>query len=109
MVKIEMNDSLYGIMTTPNKPTILSAPSEPLPILSRVLSHREKAIANASSYFERCQEGETILSNFFVDRTGWTTLEYYQKENGRMVFHRMEAQENEISLKFTYQSTDFKF
>jgi hypothetical protein len=77
--------------------------------LSRTLSHQVKATDAAQMYFDRCQEGETILANFFTDHFGDTTLEYYQKENGVMVLHHIEAPRKEITIKFTYQATQFGF
>ena len=77
--------------------------------LTRSLSHQEKAIEAAQFFFDRCQEGDTVLSNYFTDHFGQTTLEYYQKENGVMVRYHIDAPRKEIKLKFTYQSTDFPF
>jgi hypothetical protein len=77
--------------------------------LTRTLSHQDKAAAAAQLYFDRCEEGDTVLSNFFTDYTGWTVLEYYKKENGNMVLHRIEAPYKEINIVFTYESTDFGF
>jgi hypothetical protein len=77
--------------------------------LTRSLSHQDKAIEAAQFYFDRCQEGETILANFFTDHFGYTNLEYYKKENGIMVLHHIDAPRKEINMTFTYQSTNFGF
>lgn len=77
--------------------------------LTRSLSHQEEAIAAAQPYFDRCQEGDTVLANFFTDHFGLTTLEYYQKENGVMVLYHIDAPRKEIKVKFTYQATTFPF
>lgn len=96
---------------TSSKPTDDSDDEMPLPSLklTRSLSHQEEAIAAAQPYFDRCQEGDTVLANFFTDHFGLTTLEYYQKENGVMVLYHIDAPRKEIKVKFTYQATAFPF
>ena len=86
-------------------------PVMPLPALklTRSLSHQDKAIEAAQLYFDLCKEGDTVLANFFTDHLGNTNLEYYQKENGVMVLHQIDAPRKEIKLKFTYEATFFPF
>jgi hypothetical protein len=76
---------------------------------SRSLSHQEEAKEASKTYFDHCQEGDTVLANFFIDRNKWTTLEYYKKENGKMILHHMEAPYDEIKIKFTYEATAYAF
>jgi hypothetical protein len=96
---------------TSSKPADDSDEEIPLPVLklTRSLSHQDKAIEAAQLFFDRCQEGDTVLANFFTDHLGNTNLEYYQKENGVMVLHQIDAPRKEIKLKFTYEATFFPF
>jgi len=73
--------------------------------LSRTLSHQEEAYELSKVYFDQCKEGDTILSNFFVDRDQIATVEYYKKENGKMVLHRIDAPYTEIKIEWTYRAT----
>ena len=77
--------------------------------LSRTLSHREVAYELSKVYFDQCKESDTVLSNFFVDRDQIATVEYYKKENGKMVLHRIDAPYTEIKIEWTYQATYFGF
>lgn len=113
----------YQTMSTPFHPTdstpISSHPAEdtdedsdtppPSLKLTRSLSHQEEATAAAQLYFDRCKEGDTVLSNYFTDHLGNTTLEYYQKENGIMVRYQIDAPRKGIKVNFTYQSNHFPF
>ena len=83
----------------------------PLPSLklTRSLSHQDTAIEAAKLYFDLCKEGDTVLANYFTDHLGFTTLEYYQKENGVMVLYHIDAPRKEIKVKFTYEATYFPF
>ena len=77
--------------------------------VSRSLSHKEEAYELSKVYFDQCKEGDTVLANFFIDRDQFTTVEYYKKENGKMVLHRIDAPYDEINITWTYQATDFVF
>jgi hypothetical protein len=104
-------DSIFYVPPTSSKPTDESDDEMPLPALklTRSLSHQDKAIEAAQLFFDRCQEGDTVLANYFTDHFGNTTLEYYQKENGVMVLYHIDAPRKGINIQFTYQATDFPF
>ena len=108
---IHPTDSIFYVPPTSSKPADDSDEEMPPPALklTRSLSHQDEAIAAAQLYFDRCQEGDTVLANYFTDHLGFTNLEYYQKENGVMVRYHIDAPRKEIKVKFTYEATYFPF
>ena len=45
--------------------------------------------------------------NFFVDRNGFATVQYMKNENGTMVIHMIEDEQENITIPWTFVATDF--
>ena len=86
----------------------LQAPQQ-VPRLPRTLSHSEEARARADAVAPQTQPGDTILMNFFIDRNGYTTLQYMKNENGTMVVHTIEGPQDILTIPWTFVVTDFGF
>jgi len=80
----------------------------PCPLI-RSLSHIEMSYDKASLYFDQCNEGDTIFTNYFTNKKGWTTFTYLQKTNGEMVEYFFEMQEKDVPTNWTFDVCDFKF
>lgn len=79
------------------------------PTFPRELIIRQDSMRRAKELFPTCQEGDTILLNFFVDRHGYASVKYIQKQDGQMQFHRIDAPYSTIAISWTHQVTDFPF
>ena len=79
------------------------------PRLPRSLSHLEEARARADAVAPQTQPGDTILMNFFIDRNGYTTLQYMKNENGTMVVYTIEGPQDILTIPWTFVVTDFGF
>ena len=79
------------------------------PVLKRTLSHQARAYARAMEIAPQTKPGDTILINYFISPTGMTNLEYIQNENNQMVVHRIDAPYESITMKWTYDITEFEF
>jgi len=75
----------------------------------RELPIRRDAMQKANELFPSCQEGDTILLNFFVDRNQYASVKYIQKQDGQMQIHRIDAPYSTITIQWTHQVTDFSF
>ena len=75
----------------------------------RELPIRQDAMKRARELFPSCQEGDTILLNFFVDRNEYASVRYIQKQDGQMQMHRIDAPYSTITIPWTHQVTDFRF
>ena len=87
---------------------LLRAPQS-VPRLGRSLSHSEEARARAEAVAPQTKPGDTILMNFFIDRNGYTTLQYMKNVNGTMVVHGIEGPEDILTIPWTFVVTDFGF
>jgi len=78
------------------------------PKLKRSLSHANIAEIQSKKYFPLCQEGDTILSNFFIYTGDKIIATYYKKENDEMVLYSYDGPLKKFKQeKWTYQSCDF--
>ena len=77
------------------------------PRLPRTLSHTEEARARADAIAPQTQPGDTILMNFFINRNGYTTLQYMKNENDTMVIHTIEGPQDILTIPWTFIVTDF--
>ena len=77
------------------------------PRLPRTLSHTEEARARADAIAPQTQPGDTILMNFFINRNGYTTLQYMKNENDTMVVHTIEGPQDILTIPWTFIVTDF--
>ena len=81
----------------------------PAPVLERTMSHTAEAEEQARPFFDLCQEGETILANYFIDRSGTGHVDYYTRENGVIVMKHIRVQETVLrAMPWTYETTSFK-
>ena len=81
----------------------------PAPALERSMSHTAEAEEQARPFFDRCQEGETILANYFIDQSGMGHVDYYTRENGMIVMKHIRVQETVLrAMPWTYETTPFK-
>jgi hypothetical protein len=79
------------------------------PALERTMSHTAEAEEQARPFFDRCQEGETILANYFIDQGGMGHVDYYTRENGVIVMKHIRVQEMVLrAMPWTYETTSFK-
>jgi hypothetical protein len=87
---------------------LFHAPPAP-PTLERTMSHTAEAEEQASPFFDQCQEGETILANYFIDQGGMGHVDYYTRENGVIVMKHIRVQETVLrAMPWTYETTPFK-
>jgi hypothetical protein len=77
------------------------------PRLPRSLSHSEEARIRADAIAPQTLPGDTILMNFFINRNGYTTLQYMKNENGTMVVHTIEGPQDILTIPWTFIVTDF--
>ena len=89
-------------------PCVLRAPQS-VPRLGRSLSHSEEARARAEAVAPQTKPGDTILMNFFIDRNGYTTLQYMKNVNGTMVVYGIEGPDDILTIPWTFVVTDFGF
>ena len=81
----------------------------PAPVLERTMSHTAEAEEQARPFFDQCQEGETILANYFIDQAGTGHVDYYTRENGVIVMKHIRVQETVLrAMPWTYETTPFK-
>lgn len=79
------------------------------PALGRTMSHTAEAEELARPFFEQCQEGETILANYFIDQSGIGHVDYYTRESGVIVMKHIREHEMVIrAMPWTYETTYFK-
>jgi hypothetical protein len=79
------------------------------PALERTMSHTTEAEEQARPFFDQCQEGETILANYFIDQAGIGHVDYYTRENGEIVMKHIRVQETVLrAMPWTYETTTFK-
>ena len=79
------------------------------PALGRTMSHTAEAEELARPFFDQCQEGETILANYFIDQGGMGHVDYYTRENGVIVMKHIREHEMVIrAMPWTYETTYFK-
>ncbi len=79
------------------------------PALERTMSHTAEAEEQARPFFDRCQEGETILANYFIDQGGMGHVDYYTRENDVIVMKHIRVQETVLrAMPWTYETTSFK-
>ena len=83
------------------------APQQAHPPVHRSLSHSEEAHVRAEAIAPYTTPGDTILMNFFVDRNGFATVQYMKNENGTMVIHMIEDEQENITIPWTFVATDF--
>lgn len=87
----------------------LSHAMPPAPVLERTMSHTVEAEEQARPFFDQCQEGETILANYFIDQGGMGHVDYYTRENGVIVMKHIRVQERVLrTMPWTYETTSFK-
>lgn len=79
----------------------------PCPLI-RSLSHVETSYDKAIPYFDQCNEGDTIFTNYFTNKRGWTTFTYLQKMNGEMVECFREMWTKDMPTNWTFDVCDFK-
>jgi hypothetical protein len=85
----------------------IRAPQQAHHRLPRSLSHTEEARARADAIAPQTQPGDTILMNFFINRNGYTTLQYMKNENDTMVVHTIEGPQDILTIPWTFIVTDF--
>lgn len=77
--------------------------------LPRTLSNHIPAYRRAMEWTSQTKPGDTILYNFYIEPSGWTTLTYLKNENNEIKDYRIEAPYETITIPWTYQLTDFPF
>jgi hypothetical protein len=80
-----------------------------LPTLSRTLSHSSNADQDVRVYMEICQEGESILKNFWCNKDGEVTLEYITKKNGQFIEYKInKVHISKINQTWRYNGEKFE-
>ena len=80
-----------------------------LPKLSRSLSDANDSYQRAIVYEPQCNEGDTVIMNYFKGINGHVTATYLKKIDGQMVFHRVEGDVSVIPRNWTYDSCIIPF
>ena len=88
--------------TDPNDLYHRSSSPPPLQPLSYSLSHVDTCYDRAIQYADQCNEGDTVLMNYFTRANGWTSLEYLQKIDGQMVTRRVDDWIHNIPANWTF-------
>ena len=78
------------------------------PTLSRTLSHSDSADHDIRMYMEICQEGESILKNFWCNGDGEVTLEYITKKNDKFTEYKInQVHISKINQSWRYNGEKF--
>lgn len=80
-----------------------------LPKLSRSLSDADDCYRRAIVYESQCNEGDTVMMNYFKGINGYVTAMFLQKTDGRMILHRVEGDISAIPRNWTYDSCAIPF
>lgn len=87
-----------------NNPAPTAPPS---PTLSWSLSHEDQALEQATPYKEKCNEGDTIFYNYFVNHKKFMTLSYLRKEGDQFKQYTMNGPLETIPQNWTYYAVPF--
>ena len=79
-------------------------PSAPLR-LKRSLSYENEAYNRAIAFKDECEEGDTVMMNYFINKNGYVTATYLKKENGDMIKHEIEACVHHFPMNWTFDSS----
>lgn len=82
----------------------LDLPNVPLK-LKRSLSYEDEAYNRAIKFKDECQEGDTVMMNYFVNKNGYVIATYLKKENGEMITHEIEAWVQHFPMNWTFDSS----
>lgn len=82
----------------------LDLPNVPLK-LKRSLSYEDEAYNRAIKFKDECQEGDTVMMNYFVNKNGYVIATYLKKENGEMIKHEIEAWVQHFPMNWTFDSS----
>lgn len=77
------------------------------PILTRSLSHQHAALNDSAVYFDKCKEGDTIFSNYFLTHNSlMMDVEYFTRINGVIKKCQIREHYNRIiSYPWTFYGT----
>lgn len=87
-------------------PTMPTFPNTPL-ILRRTLSYINDTYDHALTYANECNEGDTILINYFMDQENRVIGHYLQKIKGEMVQREFEESLRNVQLNWTFDLCPF--
>lgn len=87
-----------------NNPAPTAPPS---PTLSWSLSHEDQALQDAEQYKEKCNEGDTIFYNYYVNQKKIMTLSYLRKEGDQFKQCTMNGPLETIPRDWTYYAVPF--
>lgn len=82
-------------------------PAPPSPTLSWSLSHEDIALEHARPYEEKCNEGDTIFYNYYVNQHKMMTLSYLRKEGDQFKQYTMNGKVETIPRNWTYYAVPF--
>jgi len=103
-MNLSLNQSFLQELS-PQPPLPPTAP--PSPTLSWSLSHEDLALQFAQPYEEKCNEGDTIFYNYYVDHAKFMTLSYLRKEGDHFKQYTMDGPLETIPRNWTYYAVPF--
>lgn len=88
----------------PSTPVPVSAVEAPPLALSRMLSYEQRADLEAAEYFQRCDQNDTIFSNYWItnEQIYYT---FFRKTNDSFVKYTGECHVTELPLFTFYVGT----
>lgn len=103
-MEFSLNQPMINESPHINNPAPTAPPS---PTLSWSLSHEDQALQLAQPYKEKCNEGDTIFYNYFVNQKKFMTLSYLRKEDDQFKQYTMNGPMETIPQNWTYYAVPF--